>query len=353
MSNIPENSVWALLEIIDGKPGDGSLELVGEAARLAEKLKSVTVIVLLGNLPADQVALLTHHGAKIIAFIEHPALSDASAEINASLFADQIKKYSPRIVLAVHNINGADLASRIATILNIGLVTACDRVDTNTDGQLVNTKPIYAGKAAASSVTITTKPQMATVNPNALDLKTPNPKNTSETITITPDVQPPAARTRKVGFVKGDPRSIPLTEAEIVICVGMGITKKENLKAVEDLANVIGGSVAATRRVVDEGWIGLPRQIGLTGKTVHPKLYIACGVSGAIQHTMGMKDSRAIIAINIDRNAPIFKIADVAILGDVNKVVPVLTAHLKQALAQVVKPTVGDVLNAAGKMKAN
>jgi electron transfer flavoprotein alpha subunit len=217
---------------------------------------------------------------------------------------------------------------------------------------LVDTKPVYAGKAAAMCTTAGTKPQMATVSLDALDLKTPNPKNTTEVIVLKPEFQSPPARVRKVGFIKGDPKSIPLTEADIVVCAGMGITAKENLRLVEDLANAIGGSVAATRRVVDEGWVGLPRQVGLTGKTVRPKLYIACGVSGAIQHTLGMKDSRSIIAVNIDKNAPIFKIADVAILGDVLKVLPVLTAHLKQALAQVKKPTVGDVLNAAASLKA-
>jgi len=352
MGNIPEKSVWALLEQQDGKLGDGSLELAGEAARLALKLKTEAIAVVLGNLPADQVSLLAQHGAKKIVIIDHPALSEPSVEVRASLLAALIKAHSPEIVLAIDSVSGSDLAVRIATQLNTGLVTACDRVDTNPEGVLVDTKPVYAGKAAAMCATSGAKPQMATVNLDALDLKTPNPKNIAEVVTLTPEFQPPSARVRKVGFIKGDPKSIPLTEAEIVVCAGMGITAKENLKLVEDLANAIGGSVAATRRVVDEGWIGLPRQVGLTGKTVRPRLYIACGVSGAIQHTLGMKDSRAIIAVNIDKNAPIFKIADVAILGDVLKVLPALTAHVKQALAQVQKPTVGDVLNAAASLKA-
>jgi electron transfer flavoprotein alpha subunit len=352
MSTIPEKAVWALLEQQEGRLADGSLELIGETARLAQKLKTETVALVPGTMPADHVNLLAAHGAKRVVFVDHPALAEPSVELHAGLLASVIKIHSPEIVLAIHSVTGSDLAVRIATELGVGLVTACDRVDTNPERILVDTKPVYAGKAAAMCATTGIKPQMATLNLDALDLKTPNPKNTAEVITLTPEFQSRPARVRKVGFIKGDPKSISLTEAEIVVCAGMGIGTKQNLRMVEDLANAIGGSVAATRRVVDEGWVGLPRQVGLTGKTVRPKLYIACGVSGAIQHTLGMKDSRSIIAINTDKNAPIFKIADVAILADVLKVLPALTAHLKQALAQVQKPTVGDVLNAAVSLKA-
>lgn len=351
MSTIPEKSIWALLEQQDGKLGDGSLELIGEAARLAQKLKIEAIALVPGSLSTDQVNLLAIHGAKKVVFVDHPALAEPSVELHSSLLAALIKAHSPEIVLAIDSVTGGDLAVRIATLLGVGLVTACDRVDTNPEGILVDTKPVYAGKAAAMCATSGAKPQMATVNLDALDLKTPNLKNTAEVITMTPEFKPPPARVRKVGFIKGDPKSIPLAEADIVVCAGMGIGAKQNLRLVEDLANAIGGSVAATRRVVDEGWVGLPRQVGLTGKTVRPKLYIACGVSGAIQHTLGMKDSRSIIAVNTDKNAPIFKIADVAILGDVLKVLPVLTTHLKLALAQVQKPTIGDVLNAAASLK--
>lgn len=352
MNTIAEKGVWVLVEQQDGKPGDGSLELVAEAARLAEKMRAEVIAVVPGSLPPDQVTLLAQHGARKVVLVEHAALAkEPSPETAAHVLADLIRRHNPAIVLAVNTVAGADLAARIAAQLNAGLVTGCDRVDVDSAGRLTATRPVYAGKAAAQCTSITPQPQMATVNPDAIELKAPNPKNTAETVTITIESTPPAAHLRKVGFVKGDPKSIQLTEADIVVCAGMGISAKANLRLVEELADAIGGSVAATRRVVDEGWMGLPRQVGLTGKTVRPRLYIACGVSGAIQHTMGMKDSRAIIAVNTDRNAPIFKIADVAILGDVMKVLPVLTAHLKKTLAQIPKPTVGDVLDAAAKVK--
>jgi electron transfer flavoprotein alpha subunit len=342
--------VWALIEQQEGKLGDGSLELAGEAARLAPRLKATAVAVVPGAISADQATLLARQGTTRVVTLQLAA--DAGPETVASAIAGLARQYVPEVLLAVNSVNGADIAARIATVLNLGLLPACDRVDTDSTGRLTATRPIYAGKAAASCVTVTGKPQIATLNPDALELKAPNPKNTAEVITVTADTPLPPARVRKVGFVRSDPRTIPLTEAEIVVSAGMGIGSKGNLRLVEELASVIGGSVGATRRVVDEGWIGLPRQVGLTGKTVHPRLYVACGISGAIQHTMGMRDSRAIIAINIDRAAPIFKIADVAILGDVLKVLPVLTAHLKKTLAQISKPTVGDVLNAAASLKA-
>jgi electron transfer flavoprotein alpha subunit len=348
MAAIPEKSIWAVLEQQDGKLGDGSLELVAEAARLAAKLKTEAVALVAGLLPPELTAVLAHHGAKRVGILDTPPLT---VEPLAFALAEVVKKHSPAVLLFVHTVSGADLAARTATLLSVGLATACDRVDTDPQGRLVGTRPVYAGKAATTCTAIGPGPQMATLNLDSLDLKTPNLKNTAEVITLAVETQLAPARVRRISVISGDPRSIPLTEAEVVVSAGMGIGSRTNLKLVEDLANAIGGSVGASRRVVDEGWVPLARQVGLTGKTVRPRLYVACGISGAIQHTLGMKDSRAIIAINTDRNAPIFKIADVAILGDVLKVLPVLTAQVRQTLSQVPKPTVGDVLNAAASVK--
>jgi electron transfer flavoprotein alpha subunit len=191
---------------------------------------------------------------------------------------------------------------------------------------------------------------MATINPDAVEVRPPDPAATAGMATLPVGADLPEPKTRVVDFIKGDPRSVPLTEAGIVVAGGKGLGCGENFKLVADLADAIGGSVAASRPAVDEEWVGRERQVGLTGKTVRPRLYIACGISGAIQHTMGMKDAATIVAINIDRNAPIFKLADVCVVGDVLEVLPALTARLRQVLANGPgKPDPGQVLDAVSK----
>lgn len=342
MSAGTAKGVWVLIEQEDGKLQDGSLELVGEGRKAADKLNEELTAVISGGIQEEQVKLLAQHGAERVLCLEHPALNPYSAEVYSHVLSDVIKERAPSVVLAVGSINGTDLACRIAARLGTGLVTSCDRVDVDTEGQLVQVKPIYGGKAAATCICPADRPQMATVNLDALELKTPDTGRTAEVEKYRPDTKPEKPNIQSVGFIKGDPKGIDLTEADIVVAGGMGFSSQENFRLIDELADVIGGSVAATRRVVDEEWITLSRQIGLTGKSVRPKLYIACGISGAIQHTMGMKDSKIIVAINTDRNALIFKIADVGVVGDVMEVVPELTAQLREAMAQGSKSSADD-----------
>lgn len=341
--------VWVLVEHLDGKLLDGCLEVVGEGRVVADKLDRELAAVVLGELPADQIALLGNHGARRVLSIEHPALGERSIEIEAQVLAAAIERGSPEVVLSVHSVNGADLAGRLAARLTTGLVTCCDRVDVGEDGRLTATKPVYGNKASATFVCPGGRPQMATINPDAIDLKTPDPGASAGVVTVAIDIEPDERKTYTVEFLKGDPRLISLSEAEVVVAGGMGLGSAENFRLVERLADVIGGSVGATRRAVDEDWVASERQIGLTGKTVRPKLYIACGISGAIQHTMGMKDARAIVAINTDRSAPIFKIADVGVVGDVLAVLPVLTARVQQILGDKAKPGADEVLDAISR----
>ena len=238
------------------------------------------------------------------------------------------------MVLAVDSVNGNDLACRVATRLETGLVTSCDRVDVNSEGLLIQTKPVYGGKASATCVCPAARPQMATLNADAVELKTPDREATAEVISLKVGLKPEKPQTKSVDLIAGEPGAIDLTEAEIVIAGGKGLGSASDFRLVDELAEVIGGTVGATRRAVDEEWTTSDKQIGLTGKTVRPKLFIACGISGAIQHTMGMKNSGIIVAINTDRNAPIFKIADVGVVGDVLEVLPSLTAQIREALAQ-------------------
>ena len=345
----PVKGVWALIEHRNGELLDGSLELVGEGRKIADKINQELTAVLPGNIPSEQIELLAQFGATRILAIEHPALSPYSVESYSQVLSDVIEKQSPEIVLSVDSVNGTDLACRLAARLETGLVTSCERVDVNSEQLLVQTKPVYGGKASAAFVCSTAKPQMATVNPDAIELKMPDTKGTAEVISLKASLKPEKPHTQTVDFIPGDPRSVDLTEAEIVIAGGKGLGSQSNFKLVRELAEVIGGAVGATRRAVDDEWVTADKQIGLTGKTVRPKLFIACGISGAIQHTMGMKDARAIVAINLDRNAPIFKIADVGVVGDVLEVLPILTAQLREVLQQNPKPGINEVLDAIGE----
>jgi len=344
----PVKGVWVLIEQQDEVLQDGSLELVGEGRNIADKLNAELTAITLGNIPSEQAEPLAHHGANRILSIEHPALSHYSVETYSQILSDVIEKHSPDVVLAVHSVNGADLTCRVAARLETGLVTACDRVDVSSEKLLVPVKPIYGGKAAATFCCPTYKPQMATLNLDALELKTPDTSRTAELVNLKASLEPEEPQTQIAGFIPGDPRSMDLTEADVVIAGGRGLGSQENFKLVHELADVLGGSVGATRMAVDDEWINRERQVGLTGKTVRPKLFIACGISGAIQHTMGMKDSRVIIAINTDRNAPIFKIADVGVVGDVLEVMPALIAQLREVIQQNPRPGADEVLDAVG-----
>jgi len=337
--------VWVLIEHQSGKLRDGSLELVGEGRKVADKMNEGLTAVILGNTLDEQAGLLAQFGAERILSIEHPALSEYSVEIYSQVLSDVIEKQSPSVVLLMDSVNGADLASRVAARLEAGLVTSCDRVDVSGEKLLLQTKPVYEGKASVTLVCPSARPQMATISLDALELKSPDTTRTAEVVSLKVSTELEKQQTRTVGFIKGDPKIIDLREAEIIVDGGRGLGSREGFKLIEELAEVIGGSVAASRMAVDEGWATIDRQIGQTGKTVRPKLVIACGVSGAFQHTMGMKDSKTIVAINLDRKAPIFKVADVAVVGDVLKVLPPLTAQLRQVLAEHSKPSVDEVLN--------
>ena len=343
MSSI--GGVWVLVELKDEKLEDGSLELVGHGHEIARKTGQGLTAIVLNDMPGDMVKQLARYGASSILCIKYPADIEHSVEADTQLLATAIVQNSPDIVLSLESIRGADIARRLAARLGIGLITACDRLDIGEDNLLTGVKPIYGSKASATVICPVSRPQMATVNPDAIDLKKPDDAATAGVMAFHPDIVFEDPRTRVVDFLKGDPRMVALVEAEIVVAGGLGLGSRGNWKLVEELADVIGGSVAASRRAVDEEWTTSDRQIGLTGKTVRPRLYIACGISGAIQHTMGMKDAKAIIAINTDREAPIFKMADVGVIGDVLRVLPVLTVKLREVLKDIPEPRADEVLD--------
>lgn len=340
--------IWVLAEQRDGVLADGTLEAVGEALKIAGKTGRELVALTLGEMPQEQMTLLGRHGARRVLVVDHPALALRSLEADTALLSHLAREHAPDVLVLAHGTDGDDLAGRLAARLDTGLVTACDRLDVE-DGLVAATKPVYGSKASATIVPLVGPPQIVTVNADSIDARPPDPDASAEVIRLSPDVSIDGTVSRVVGFLAGDPRSISLTEAEIVVAGGIGLGSADNFRLIQDLADVIGGSVAATRRAVDEDWAPVERQVGLTGKTVRPKLYVACGISGAIQHTMGMKDAQLIVAINTDRSAPIFKMADVGVVGDVLQVLPVLTARLREALATVQRPGPSGVVDALSR----
>lgn len=336
--------VWVLTEQRDDGFKDGALELLGEGSRIAGKMSESLVAVTPGNISEEQAKLLARHGAERILSVVIPASVQDSLEAAAQALSEMIETHAPEVVLYVHTTNGADLACRIAARLSAGLITACDRIDVNDEKLLVAVKLIHGGKASASYICPSSKPQMATVNLDALELKRPDPGGSAEVVSFQIEVNPEIIKTRTVDFLPGDPRAVDLTEAEIVVAGGRGLGSASNFELIQELADLMRGSVGASRWAVDEKWLPPDRQIGLTGKTVSPDLYIGCGISGASQHTMGMKGSKVIVAINKDKNAPIFEIADLSVVGDVLEVVPSLIEQLHEEERQK-----ADVVQAASR----
>lgn len=344
MPMLQYKGVWVLTERRDDEFKDGALELLGEGSRIADKMNESLVAVTPGNISEEQAKLLARHGAERILSVVIPASVQDSLEAAAQALSEMIKTHAPEVVLYVHTTNGADLACRIAANLGAGLITACDRIDVNDENLLVAVKLIHGGKASASYICPYSKPQMATVNLDALELKRPDPGASAKVVSFQIEVNPEIIKTRTVDFLPGDPRAVDLTEAEIVVAGGRGLGSASNFELIQELADLMRGSVGASRWAVDEKWLPPDRQIGLTGKTVSPDLYIGCGISGASQHTMGMKGSKVIVAINKDKNAPIFEIADLSVVGDVLEVIPSLIQQLHEEERQK-----ADVVQAASR----
>jgi electron transfer flavoprotein alpha subunit len=250
---------------------------------------------------------------------------------HADVLADIVRRTDPAVVLMSASFRGRDLAPRLAAKLGAGLVSDVTGVEVVEDGRLRITRPIYAGKAIARVVE-KSRPQMATVRPNVFPVPPPDPSRTAQVEEVEAEVGDIRAIVREV--VQTATGRVELTEADIIVSGGRGMGGPENYALIRELADVLGAAVGASRAAVDAGWRPHSDQVGQTGKTVSPTLYIACGISGAIQHLAGMKSSRYIVAINKDPEAPIFKVADYGIVADLFTAVPLLTEEFRKLLAE-------------------
>jgi electron transfer flavoprotein alpha subunit len=311
----------------DGKLRRASLETVSEAARLAAKTGAQVESVLIGSGDDALVTELGTYGATRVHVFADGALGSYATEPYARALAQVIGVVKPSAVLVPFTSMGKDLAPRVAAKVGAGLASDCVAFEVD-GGRLKARRPVYAGKAFAT-VQWEGEPQMATLRPNVFALSSPDTGRTAEKVAGTVDT---AARARVTGTHATGAGKLELTEAQIIVSGGRGLKGPENFHLVHSLADAFGAAVGASRAVVDAGWVDHQYQVGQTGKTVSPNLYIAVGLSGAIQHLAGMSSSRTIVAINKDADAPIFKVASYGILGDVFEVVPKLTEAAKAYL---------------------
>jgi electron transfer flavoprotein alpha subunit len=315
----------------DGKVKKVTLEMLSKGKFLADKLKEDMAALILGNQIKDIAESLKGYVDKVYV-VDDERLKDYSTGGYSNVIADIIKDKDPSIFLMGATAIGKDLAPRVSAKLDTGLVSDCVDMDVNEEGKLVIRRPVYAGKAYVN-VYSNSYPQMATVRPNVLPVLEPftDDSLSIENISIS---SYPEVKEKILDIIKKGGERPVLTEANIIVSGGRGMKSAENFVIIEELAEVLGAAVGASRAAVDSGFRPQEDQVGQTGKVVSPSLYIACGISGAIQHLAGMRTSKYIVAINKDPDAPIFKIADYGIVGDLFKVVPVLTDEFKKLKAQ-------------------
>ena len=320
--------ILTFAEARDGKLRRPSLEAVSEARRLADALSGSVRSVLIGSGVKGLADELASYGATTVVAFDDPGLAAYATESYARALAQAVSETKPAAVFVPFTALGKDLAPRVAARVGAGLVSDCVSLSVK-DGRLVARRPLYAGKAYAS-VTWTGEPQMATLRANVFALGKPDASRRAEVTSATVDA---TSRARVTGLAAASEGKVELSEAQVIVSGGRGLKGPEHFHLVQELGDAFGAAVGASRAVVDAGWVDHQMQVGQTGKTVSPTLYIAAGISGAIQHLAGMSSSKYIVAINKDADAPIFKIADYGILGDVFEVLPKLTQEAKAYFA--------------------
>ncbi len=328
---IPNDShrgIWVFAEQRDGILKSVDFELLAKGRELADTLKTELCAVCLGH-NIDEINQLIKYGADKVYLIDDPALAANQEDLYTSELVRLIREHKPEIFLAGATSLGRSLIPRVAAILRTGMSADCTGLDIDTANRwLLQTKPSYGGNIMAIITCPDKRPQMASVRPRVFKA-TPDSNRQGQIIKVDFKKEAVTSRTKLLGFVEDITERVKLEDADIIVAGGRGLGKLENFKLIEELGQVLGAAVGATRPPVDEGWITYSHQIGQTGKTVGPKLYIACGISGAVQHVAGISTSEIIVAINNDPNAPIFDIATYGIVGDLFQVLPMLIRKLK------------------------
>jgi electron transfer flavoprotein alpha subunit len=322
--------VWVFAEQRDGKLKSVAYELLSEGRKLADKLGTELCAVCLGR-NIEGAEGLVAYGADKVYLADDPALADHQEDYYTGVLVDLIRKHKPEILLAGATAMGRSFIPRVAAIIYTGLTADCTGLDIDPESKLLlQTRPTFGGNVMATITCQAKRPQMATVRPHVFKRAAPDEGRRGEIIKVDFDKKSVTSRTKLLSFVEDLSERVKLDEAESIVSGGRGLGKPENFQIVADLADALGAALGSSRPPVDDGWIPYSHQVGQTGKTVCPKLYIACGISGAVQHLAGMQTAEVIVAINEDPNAPIFEVATYGIVGDLFKVVPMLTDRLKK-----------------------
>lgn len=327
--------VWVFCEFRRGELAPVSLELLGIGRTLAEKRGVQLSAVLLGAGTGETPAHLIAHGADNVYHCDNEIFTDFREDIFSNVTASLIKKYKPEIVLAGATAIGRSFIPGVATELDAGLTADCTQLEIReSDGALLQTRPAFGGNIMATIVCETSRPQMATVRPKVMKEREFDGARKGEVIEVSLDSEHIQSRINVVESVVSEASNVNIQEADILISGGRGLDSAKGFDLIRQLADVMDANVSASRAVVDAGWIPYPHQVGQTGKTVAPKLYIACGISGAIQHVAGMQSAETIVAINRDKNATIFNVADYGIVGDIFDIVPKLINKIEERRKQ-------------------
>lgn len=334
---VMENGVWVYVENEGATIADVSLELLGKGRELADQLRSELAAFIIGHAISSLAPKLIQYGADKVYVAEHPQLEYYLTLPYARIAVELIDKYRPSILLIGATNRGRDLAPRISSHMRTGLTADCTDLQIGNykfgkrrwDQLLLQIRPAFGGNVIGTIVTPEKRPQMASVREGVMVRPDPDYSKKGEIVELRPELTEEDLILRIVERIKAE-RGGNLKSARIIIAGGMGVGSRENFEMIHELARTLGGEVGATRAAVDAGFIGREHQIGQTGVTVRPNLYIACGISGAIQHRAGMEQSKRIIAINTDPQSPIFSVAHYGIVGDLHEAIPKMIKAYKE-----------------------
>jgi len=325
--------IWVFAEQKNGKIQSVAYELLGKAHELAKKLNCQVSAVCIGDKLDDQLNEIIWHGADNIYLVEAPEIANFQDEPYTNILAELIKKYKPEILLSGATSIGRSLIARVAIKIKAGLTADCTGLDIDPEKKiLLQTRPAFGGNIMATIICPNYRPQMATVRHKVMQPITGDKHRKGKIIRESFASSLYASRTKLLDIVDEIESLVNIAEADIIVSGGRGMAGAENFKLLEDFAHVLGAAVGSSRAAVDSGWMPYSHQVGQTGRTVAPKIYFACGISGQIQHLVGMSSSKIIIAINKDPDAPIFKYATYGIVGDLFQIIPALTKKFKETL---------------------
>lgn len=321
--------VFVFAQQVDSQVSGVSYELIGKAKELASELGTDVTAVLLGSGIRDLADDLAAFGADRVVLVDDPALKEYTTEPYAHAMDSVIEKYKPEVILYGATAIGRDLAPRVSARVKTGLTADCTKLEVDAETKnLRMTRPAFGGNIMATIICPDHRPQMATVRPGVMQKIEKIQGAKANVEECSPTFEKNSKYVEIVDIIKKVCDKVDIMDAKILVSGGRGMGSKENFKILQDLADAIGGTVSSSRACVDAGWTEKEQQVGQTGKTVRPTVYFAIGISGAIQHLAGMEESDLIIAINKDETAPIFDVADYGIVGDLNKIVPLLTQQL-------------------------